>query len=119
MTDAHRGGRRAGGAGRSRIICGCACDQGIWAPDVSIDVGHVPAWDEFFYQLLAELALHERVGRDHPDEARRFLPQPDAGAVGEIEEAFRERNGERVLAMTGSEAVRGMPWFCALSFGLT
>ncbi len=50
-------------------------------------------------QLLAELALHERVGRDHAGEAGA------GGIVGrgerQIEEPLGERHAERVLAMAG------------------
>src|SRR4051794_11278236 len=62
------------------------------------DVSQVDSREELLDQLLAELALHERVGRDHPDVAGR--PTVVCGHC-KIEETLSEWHAERVLAVTG------------------
>ncbi len=50
--------------------CAVAGDVGAGRVD---DVREVDLREELLYDLLAELALHERVGSDHPDIAGRRL----------------------------------------------
>ena len=67
-------------------------------------MGQIPLRDELLDELTPELALHERVGRNHAHETRRFRAVARRLA-GEIEEALRERNRERVPEMAGPEAI--------------
>ena len=56
--------------------------------------------EEVLDELLAELALHERVGGDLADVAG--AAPVAAGHGGQVEEALRERDGQRVLASAAS-----------------
>ena len=103
-ADAHhhadrRAGHRALGPAeedhRRRAVAG---DVGTAGVD---HVRHVVARHPVLDQLLAELPLHERVRRDHPDEPR---PLGDT-RVRQAPELFGERHAERVLAMARREAL--------------
>ncbi len=63
-------------------------------------MGKIPAGDVFFDQFLAELALHERVGGDHADEASTAVLAPGR----EVKEALEEWHRQRVLPVAGAEA---------------
>ena len=52
------------------------------------DVGQIDSWEELLDQLLAELPLHEAVGRDLPRETALHRERDDA---------FQERHGQRIL----------------------
>ena len=56
------------------------------------DVRQVDTREELLDQLLAELALHEAVGRDLPREAALHRERDDS---------FQERHGQRILHVTG------------------
>ena len=65
-----------------------------------VDTGHVDHMrqiddrEEPFHKFLAELSLHERVGRDHPNETGG---SPVLCGKSQFEEPLREWNAERVL----------------------
>ncbi len=66
-------------------------------------------------QLLAELALHERVGGDLPDEPGR----PSGGSSdGQVEESLHERHRQRILPVAGLRIGPGRPALAAGSFGV-
>ena len=70
------------------------------------DVSQVDLGEELLDQLLAELPLHERIGRDHADVARRgtlfILVGTNAFTLADcqIPESLSERHAERVLPVT-------------------
>ena len=92
---------------RRRAVAG---DVGARGVD---DVRQVHRREELLDQLLAELALHERVGRDHPDVARPVAAP--SGGDGQVEEPLGERHAERVLPVAGSRSARGSASFSAAS----
>ena len=75
--------------------------------EVSIDVGQIHRRQELLDQLLAELALHERVGGDH---ARRSRPACRSVA-GQRRSKNRSVNGtpSEYLQVAGRVARRGRP----------
>ena len=88
---------------RRRAVAGDVGPRGV------DDVGQVDRREELLDQLLAELALHERVGRDHPDVAGRSCP---SGGEGQVEEPLGERHASEycrwqvVVARRGSVVVQ-------------
>ena len=93
--------RPAGGCGRTGSPSACR-GRGCRPRGVD-DVRQVHRREELLDQLLAELALHERVGRDHPDEPGRSAV---VTGEGEVEEPLGERHAERILPVAGRPAVR-------------
>src|SRR5262245_46911522 len=65
-------------------------------------VSQVDTGKELLNQLLAEFALHERIGGDHANIAGRLC---FITIDSQVKEAFSERHSERVLAMTGRVAL--------------
>ena len=68
------------------------------------DVGQVPPGQDVLDEPLAELSLHERVGDDRPDEARRRRIVAHR-ASRQVEEALQEGADEGVLPVAGVEAL--------------
>ena len=66
----------------------------------------VDARKELLDQLLAKLALHERIGGDHANITGWLRIMT---IDRQVEEALGERHSKRVLAMAGREATSGTP----------
>ena len=85
----------------NRITVGVPWPGNVGARRVD-DVRQIPARDELLDQLLAELALHERVRRDHADvPGRRRCPS--SAAIARSKNRSMNGTAERVLPVARAE----------------